>query len=93
MDLQYDWRFSTPSQSLNVHMRLDRDHEKIFDASLKLSSAPLTSGPMTRALLSYPFMTLKVIGGIYLEALKLKLKKTPVFDHPGGKALPKEDHQ
>jgi len=37
---------------------------------------------MARALLGYPLMTLKVIGGIYLEALKLKLKQIPVFDHP-----------
>ena len=88
MDLQYDWRFSTPAQTLNVHMRLDRNQQKVFDATLKLNAAPLESGPMARALWGYPLMTLKVIGGIYLEALKLKLKKTPVFDHPGTSDFP-----
>ena len=82
MDLQYDWRISTPSETLNVHMRLDRDQQKVFDATLKLTSEPLSTWPMARALVGYPFMTLKVIAGIYLEALKLKLKKAPVFDHP-----------
>lgn len=91
MDLQYDWRFSSPSQTLNVHMRLDRGHQKVFDATLKLTSTPLSSWPMARALLGYPLMTLKVIGGIYLEALKLKLKKIPVFDHPGTEAVHRED--
>jgi len=91
MDLQYDWRFSSPSQTLNVHMRLDQGQQKVFDATLKLASAPLSTWPMARALLGYPLMTMKVIGGIYLEALKLKLKKIPVFDHPGTKAMHRED--
>ena len=82
MDLDYDWRFSTPAEALNVHMRLDRSGKKVFDATLKLKAEPLTSGPMAKALISYPLMTLKVIGGIYLEALKLKMKKIPVHDHP-----------
>lgn len=93
MDLDYDWRFSTLAKSLNVHMRLDRKGNKVFDATLKLESQPLSTGPMAHALLSYPLMTLKVIGGIYLEALKLKLKKIPVFDHPATKArTAKETH-
>jgi hypothetical protein len=29
----------------------------------------------------YPLMTLKVVAGIYLEALKLWIKKAPVFEH------------
>lgn len=91
MDLHYDWRFSTPGQTLNVHMRLDREQDKVFDATLKLKASPLSSWPMARALLTYPLMTLKVIGGIYLEALKLKLKQIPVFDHPNTKARPVED--
>lgn len=82
MDLHYDWRFSTPSQTLNVHMRLNRDETKIFDASLRLDSAPFTSMTMARALCGYPLMTFKVIVGIYFEALRLKIKKTPVFEHP-----------
>ena len=82
MDLDYDWRFSTPAETLNVHMRLDRENHKVFDATLRLKAEPMTSWPMARALLGYPLMTLKVIGGIYLEALKLKLKQIPVFDHP-----------
>jgi DUF1365 family protein len=86
MDLDYDWRFSTPAETLNVHMRLNREDHKVFDATLKMEAQPMSSGPMARALLGYPLMTLKVIGGIYLEALKLKLKKIPVFDHPATSA-------
>ena len=34
------------------------------------------------ALLRWPFMTLKVVGAIHWQALKLWLKGVPVFTHP-----------
>ena len=36
-------------------------------------------------LLLYPAMTVKVLGMIYWQAFKLKLKQTPFYDHPGKK--------
>ena len=38
---------------------------------------------LTRMLLLYPAMTVKVVAMIYWQALKLKLKRTPFYDHPG----------
>jgi len=34
-----------------------------------------------RAFLAYPLMTLKVVAGIHWEALRLIMKRTPVFPH------------
>lgn len=83
LDLDYDWRFSIPGERLNVHMRLDRDQEKQFDASLRLTATPINTRSLTVFLIGYPLMTLKVLAGIYLEALRLKWKGVPVHDHPG----------
>ena len=85
MDVDYDWRFSVPGETLNVHMTNNRGGRRVFDASLNLRRLPLDRQHLTRMLLLYPAMTVKVIGMIYWQALKLKIKRTPFYDHPGAK--------
>jgi DUF1365 family protein len=81
MDVDYDWRFSSPSDRLNVHMETaDRDG-KIFDATLKFQRTRISTASMARVLFSHPFMTVKVIVAIHWQALRLWLKRAPVYDH------------
>jgi DUF1365 family protein len=94
MNIHYDWRFREPDESLRVHMIDYQDGEKLFDASLKLHRRKITRSSMTRVLMRYPVMTGKVITMIYWQALRLMLKRTPVFTHPkkrepSGKGVPK----
>jgi DUF1365 family protein len=56
--------------------------EKLFDASLALKRREISPGALNRVLLKYPLMTAKVTTMIYWQALRLLLKKTPLFDHP-----------
>lgn len=86
MDIKYDWRFVEPDERLNVHMenrQKDSDgNSKVFDATLVMKRQPITGFNLGKTLISFPFMTGKVIGGIYYQALKLWLKKTPFYSHP-----------
>jgi DUF1365 family protein len=88
MDIDYDWRFSLPGQRLAVHMENHRAGSKIFDATLQLKHSPITSANLARVLLQYPFITGKVIGAIYWQALKLLIKKVPFYPHPDKKEAP-----
>lgn len=90
MDIDYDWRFSKPHDLLNVHMENYRKGDKLFDATLTLERTQITSASLARVLIQYPWVTVKVVLGIYYEALRLWLKKTPVYLHPDKKEAPEE---
>jgi DUF1365 family protein len=82
MDIWYDWRFKEPGKSLSVHMNNFEKEKKLFDATLTLNRREIDSHALTRVLLAYPFMTLKVTTMIYLQALRLWSKGVPFYVHP-----------
>ena len=82
MDIDYDWRFSEPADTLSVHMKNDRAGRHLFDATLRLERRPISAKNLASILLRFPVMTLGVVAAIYFEALRLWLKRTPLFDHP-----------
>ena len=82
MNQTYEWRFSKPAGQLAVHMENFERGGKLFDATLTLERRPITGASLTGALAAYPLLTLKVVGAIYWQALRLWLRGAPFHAHP-----------
>lgn len=82
MDRDYAWRFTEPGSSLHVHMDVLRESAREFDATMVLDRRELNAANLGRVLLRYPAMTLRVVAAIHWQALRLWLRRNPVYDHP-----------
>lgn len=82
MDVGYDWRFTRPGSTLSIHMENLKGRQKFFDATMRLRRREISSRALAGVLMRYPFMTGKVIGAIYYQALRLWLHNCPCYPHP-----------
>ena len=81
MDMTYKWSISQPSTRLSLAMDCVRD-DKEFSAGINLTKFTLDNANLSAALKRIPSMTIKTVAGIYWHALKLLLKRTPLYTHP-----------
>ena len=82
MDVEYDWCFTEPAERLSVYMANSSAGKRIFDASINLTRTQITGGSLASVLARFPFMTVKVVAGIYWQALRLWAKRCPFYPHP-----------
>ena len=85
MDIEYDWAFkldrkSAPNQLL-IHMKNLQNGTQIFNATLALQRSEINASSLNWLLISYPFMTIKVVAAIYWNALILWIKRVPFYPH------------
>jgi DUF1365 family protein len=82
MQLEYAWRVRGPHDSLLVHIDALEEGNKRFDATLRMLRRELTRAQLLYMLVAHPVLTWRIVGGIYLHAAVLWLKRTPFFPHP-----------
>ncbi len=80
-DLEYRMRFTAPGQHLNITMQDWHGPQKVFEAGLGLNRIALTRSTLHRQLIAFPWMSAKTVTAIYWQALRLLLKRTPIFSH------------
>lgn len=82
MDCRYRFAFTDPGDALVVQVTEWNAGEVFFDATLTMSREPWSAASLHGALRRHPWMTLKVILAIHWEAMRLWVKRVPVFTHP-----------
>lgn len=89
MDMYYNWISNSPAEKLTIHMQNcqlnNKENTCVFDATLILEQEKIEEGTLTKLMLSYPFMTLKVVMAIYWQAVKLFVKRVPFYSNPVNK--------
>ena len=82
MDMVYNFQIRPPDENFAVGIQeTDKDGTLLY-ASFSGRREALTSRSSLLSFLRFPLLTLKVIGGIHWEALKLWLKGVPLVHHP-----------
>lgn len=82
MDIDYDWRFAPPGESLAVHMENRRSGRRLFDATLALRRREISSASLAVTLARQPVSALATLRRIYWQALRLWAKRIPFHGHP-----------
>jgi DUF1365 family protein len=86
MDLEYAWRFSEPGERLEIGISDLEGGRPVFHAELSLARREISGPSLARTLGRQPFLTGKVLGAIYWQALRLALRGAPFHPHPHRRA-------
>lgn len=79
MNMTYHWRSKLPEQQLFIRLSATEADSVVLDANLFLKREKLSGALLTKKVIQYPFMTVKVAIAIYWEAMRLLFKNVPIF--------------
>lgn len=78
-DVFFDFRLFLPDNKLNIKIDDYKEGNRIFTTHLSGTNRALTDLNLMKYAIKYPLVTLKVIGAIHWQAMKLILKKVHYF--------------
>lgn len=82
MQTAYQFRLQPPNANLSVMIRQTDDQGPLFDATFSGQRIEITQQSILKTFIRHPLMTLKVIGGIHWEALRLWRKGMKIQPRP-----------
>lgn len=88
MDMTYDFEVAPPGDGVAIAIGEADGDGRLLQAAFAGQRLPLSDRNLLRVFLRYPLLTLKVIGGIHWEALRLWLKGVPLTARPAPPAHP-----
>lgn len=80
---RYTFHHNAPDERFALRIRVDGARGLTLIASETMAREPLSNAAILRAFFGLPLMTLKVVGGIYYEAVRLRLKGARIHPYPG----------
>jgi hypothetical protein len=88
MDASYEFSVHPPDEHAAVVARAFQAEGQLLTATLTARRRELTTAALWRVFASHPMVTMKVVGGIHLEAVKLWRKRIPWHRHGAAPAHP-----
>ena len=77
LDMRYQWRSNIPDEKILIEIHTQHEDKDVLNAYLTLNRKEISGTALNFILIRYPLQTMKVIGAIYWEALRLWLKGIP----------------
>lgn len=82
MDMRYAFRLAPPAERLSLAITGSDEDGPLITAVHSAARRPLNDAELLKAFVTRPLLTVKVVGGILWEALRLWAKGVPVRDRP-----------
>lgn len=82
LDMEYRWQIEAPTEQLFCSITNLKQQQAVFSAWFKLQRFALTQAVRRRILIRQPWQSVQIMSRIYWQALKLLIKRVPVYAHP-----------
>lgn len=81
MNMHYDFQLNVPTDRQVLVVRAHDEHGHLLTASYTANRQAWSTSTLLKYFFTVPFLTFKVVAGIHWEAMRLWIKKVPLFSH------------